>query len=103
MSKLVYLIQAEDTDNFKIGFTTQDPEKRISQLQTGSGNKLKLLKTFKTKYGTRLESRLHTEFRHKRIEGEWFLLEPADVARFEQKCQTFEQMYDILKDNPFFK
>lgn len=101
MTSIIYLAQAEGTENFKIGYTTQKPEKRLSQLQTGNGSKLKLLKTFKTKYGTKLESRLHLEFRSCRIEGEWFSLERRDVEHFERKCQTFEEMYDVLKDNPF--
>jgi hypothetical protein len=101
MANTIYLVQAEDTQSYKIGFTNQDPEKRLSQLQTGNGTKLKLLKEFKTKYGTKLESRLHKEFRCKRTEGEWFVLDREDVMYFERTCQKFEAVYDVLRDNPF--
>lgn len=97
----IYLAQAEGTDNYKIGYTTQKPNARINQLQTGNGAKLKLIEVFKTKYGTKLESRIHTEFKWKRIEGEWFVLEKEQVDKFIETCSKHEKNFDALIDNPF--
>lgn len=101
MISTIYLAQAEGTNNFKIGYTSQKPNVRISQLQTGNGSKLTLLKVFKTKYGTKLENRIHREFNTKRIEGEWFVLDKEQVEKFVETCSKHEHNFDALMDNPF--
>jgi len=101
MTNTVYLIQAEGTNSYKIGFTNNKPTERLKQLQTGNGTKLELVKEFKTKYGSKLEGQLHRHFRSKRTEGEWFMLETEDVKQFESVCIRYENNFDALKDNPY--
>lgn len=99
----VYLIQAFDTNHFKIGITKRKLSRRLNELQTGNGLKLELVAKFKTKYGTKLESRLHKHFDDKRIEGEWFVLEDKDIIEFEAICAKYEKNFDVLSENYFTK
>lgn len=101
MTSTIYLVQAEGTSNFKIGITNQKLEERIAQLQTGNSDPLSLRSSFKTSYGTKLETQLHRHFGAKRKEGEWFQFESDDVVKFNEACAKYEKNYDALKDNPF--
>jgi hypothetical protein len=68
---LVYFIQMVGSDSaIKIGYTSKDPEKRVRDLQVGNPFELKLLGTIKGDKET--EIRLHFDFRHLNIRGEWF-------------------------------
>lgn len=65
----VYLISAKGSGLHKIGYAT-DVEKRLSSLQTGSGGKLALEKSWP---GTRADEKaLHDLLKPYRINGEWF-------------------------------
>jgi len=70
---LVYFVQQENapTAPIKIGVTTRDGlHARLSSLQTGNPNKLKILATMRG--DVRDEARLHESFKHARVSGEWF-------------------------------
>jgi hypothetical protein len=64
-----------DDNLFKIGIS-ENPNKRVKQLQTGNGSKLKIVKTFNNPskiYNERLmERRLHFLLRQFKKTGEWF-------------------------------
>lgn len=66
----VYFIQAEQSLRIKIG-VAQDPEKRLSDLQVGSPEKLNLIGIV---YGAGREEerRLHNVFHYASTHGEWF-------------------------------
>jgi len=66
----VYFIQAEQSLRIKIG-VAQDPEKRLSDLQVGSPEKLNLIGIV---YGAGRgeERRLHNVFHYAQTHGEWF-------------------------------
>lgn len=67
----VYFI--EDGDAVKIGYTKdKNPEKRLRALQTANPRKLRLLGFIPG--GVEVESRIHSELAHHRLEGEWFEL-----------------------------
>lgn len=69
----VYFIRGEDTGKIKIGFAV-DPEIRLRDLQTGSSEKLSLIKFIE---GTQeKETEIQNRFKKYRIHGEWF--EPAE-------------------------
>lgn len=71
----VYIAKCED--RYKIGWTGQDPEKRIAGLRTGNPFPVELVGIVR---GTiALESTLHRHFASKRSTGEWFFLEPDDI------------------------
>ena len=66
--EFTYFIQSEKGGPIKIGYTTQDPNKRLRDLQVGSPAKLKLLGVIK---GNK-ERALHHKFTTERSHGEWF-------------------------------
>ena len=65
----IYFIQGEKTKNIKIGFS-EDPNLRLRGHQTGSGEKLDLLKAVKGQKAD--EVYLHKKFEVLRLHGEWF-------------------------------
>jgi hypothetical protein len=100
----VYLIK-ESGDDFmcKVGVTTaKDVNTRLKKLQTGNGNKLILLKSFKSNNPFKLEKMLHNYYGNNREEGEWFLLGENEINEFESLCNKYQVIIDSLIDNPFF-
>lgn len=98
----VYLIESyiEGLTYYKIGFTrAKDPTRRLKQLQTGSVNDLKVLKVFRTKYGTKLEKTLHRRYQSYKVRDEWFDLPVELVENFQDKCKQIEDNFDILTNN----
>jgi hypothetical protein len=81
----VYFIQGEITKNIKIGFS-DDPKIRIKGHQTGSGEKLDLLKAVK---GCKAdETEIHNKFKHLKIRGEWFRPE-KELFEYIETCKDF--------------
>lgn len=70
-SALVYFIEAVGLARVKIGYS-DNPEKRLAQLSTGSPVELRIMRTVAG--GQELEKQLHAKFDHLRIDGEWFHL-----------------------------
>lgn len=68
----VYFIHAESTNRVKIGYS-ENPTKRVCELQTGSPYFLKLIKTWPGSTG--LERAVHESFSGRRRVGEWFEIE----------------------------
>ncbi|MCX4429455.1 GIY-YIG nuclease family protein [Streptomyces mirabilis] len=79
----VYVIGMEGSAFVKIGFTTTDPRKRLSSLQTGQPSALRLL--WHCDGGATLERDLHRRFHAHHVRGEWFNLaplgDPVEVVR----------------------
>ena len=69
LKSYVYFIEALGMDKVKIGFSN-DPERRLSVLQTGSPSKL--IMVAKIPGDIQLEKQLHNKFDHIRINKEWF-------------------------------
>jgi hypothetical protein len=69
----VYFIQGEKTKNIKIGFST-DPNDRLRQHQTGSGEELLMLACVEG--NQELETEIQRRFDSFRVHGEWF--SPSD-------------------------
>lgn len=77
----VYFIQAGRKGPIKIGIA-QDCKKRLSILQVGNHEKLRLL--WSSPGGRHIETRYHTTFREHWLHGEWFAPHPdilAEIAR----------------------
>ncbi len=77
-SGYIYLIREEEK-MFKIGFTKRDPIKRLSELQCANPRELILFNFFKTS-SMKIEKRIHKEFKHKKVNREWFNLSESDLA-----------------------
>ena len=67
----VYLICSEINGNrlYKIGYTKRDIEKRIKEFKTGNASSFYLIDSFQSKWGTKIEARLHKLFKHKKVSG----------------------------------
>ncbi|MEU9438370.1 GIY-YIG nuclease family protein [Streptomyces sp. NPDC048252] len=72
----VYLIGSPSSPLVKIGWT-DNPKRRLRNLQTGSPVPLRLLALFEG--GNTVEAELHRRFADKRRHGEWFDLGPNPV------------------------
>lgn len=97
----VYLIEDENSNSYKIGVTKGDPTKRLKKLQTGNSCELKIKYLFEYEYPYRLESMLHSHYKHVNELNEWFALENPD--EFLDNCVKFSNIIESLKDNPYFR
>lgn len=72
-NKYVYFILNKNDNTVKIGYTKNNPIKRLKQLQTGSSNNLELLYYFNVD-SIATEKYLHRYFDFDRVRdnGEWF-------------------------------
>jgi hypothetical protein len=97
----VYLLSSEINESkiYKIGFTKRNVESRIKEFQTGNASEIKIVETFKSKWGTKIESFLHRKFSNKKISGEWFNLNELDVDNFINNCQIIHNNYDHMNEN----
>ncbi len=101
----VYLICAEVQGKklYKIGFTRRTIEQRISEFKTGNGAEFYIVDSFKSKWGTKIESRIHKVFKSKKISGEWFDLDDNDLIEFKLSCERIHNIFDIIeKNNTYF-
>jgi hypothetical protein len=94
----VYLICAEFEGRrlYKIGYTRRDVSKRIKELKTGNGSEMYVIDSFKSKWGTKIESQLHRIFRSKKVNGEWFDLTDEEVKSFGEKCKLSHETLELI-------
>ena len=93
----VYFIS--DGTDIKIGFTSDQPESRMADLQTGNPNKLKLIGYI---LGDRsVEYWLHTKFNRYRKTGEWFTL-PGDIVAMIEELPKYTQNTLLLIAQDFY-
>ncbi len=76
----VYFMQGEHGGPVKIGFAT-DLDARLSQLQVGRPDRLRLLASIQAE--ARTERLLHTSFEADRLTGEWFTPSERLVAAIQ--------------------
>jgi len=75
----VYLIRCLETPFYKIG-VSKNVGARLTSLQAACPLELQIIHTFAPKHPRRIEYTLHQMFDKRRYRGEWFELEPADLA-----------------------
>jgi hypothetical protein len=76
----IYAIGSET--NQKIGFSS-NVQQRLSTLQTGNPEKLRIHHTIEVVDGDRarlVEKMLHKAYSHKRVKGEWFDMSPKEAT-----------------------
>lgn len=103
----VYLICDFDNDKplYKVGVTKNNVQKRLKQLQTGSGGELTLVWTYESEHYRRVESWLHRRFKQFKTNGgkEWFSLPEREVLTFKDQCKKIEETITFLiENNEFF-
>lgn len=99
---IVYLINNDGTDQYKIGMTSRNIEKRFQELKTGNPN-LVLKETYSSENFIKIETLLHRQFEFKKIEGEWFQLDESVVNEFVESCIKLDLRIERLKENYFYK
>lgn len=67
-SEWTYFVQSVEGGPIKIGYTSQDPETRLANLQTGSPTVLRIVGLI----SENRERELHEQFEKSRSHGEWF-------------------------------
>jgi len=99
----LYLINQVNTNYYKIGITNKNPEIRAKELQIGNAEELRLVVTFITAHGFKLEAAMHAYYKLKRVNSEWFELSDEEVSLFLDNCGKLEESIKFLKDagNPF--
>ena len=101
--KSIYLIRGND-GKYKIGIA-KNPQKRLSQLQTGNSDELKIIDTYHTRHARKIESILHNYYSYGKQRGEWFILSIEEENRFKHMCENIEKSLNLLCDmvNEFIK
>jgi len=90
----VYLLECGD--KHKIGFTRNSIDKRIKQMKTGNSDEFKILGSFESKWGTKIESHFHRKYKWKKVSGEWFNLTEEDILTFELECQEWHNIFEDI-------
>ena len=99
----IYLINMENTNNYKIGITKRDIKIRINELKTGNPEILHLVNIYESENYQKIESWLHRKYHLQRKEGEWFEFDDDFVENFTQICGQIDETIQSLHNNPFFK
>lgn len=89
----VYLMRAGTTNMYKIG-NAKNVQARRKAIQTANPLPIIIVAVLRTTMANMLERKMHAFFRTKRVNGEWFLLTPEDVAAFKAHplcCVTVPQ------------
>lgn len=98
----VYLIEDSCNEVYKIGVTRKSAKARLKQLQTGNPNELKLLEYFECEYPFRLENLLHNKYKLQQAFNEWYYMTKEDINNFIEDCKFYDNMIEVMKDNPYF-
>lgn len=99
----VYLLgDFEKPGVYKIGVTRGALSKRIKKLQTGNSGEIYICKYYQTEYPFYIEQQLHHRYAPNNVKNEWFEISDEEFFKFEKTCKFFEELIEILKENPFF-
>lgn len=82
-TRCTYFVREKDGDYLKIGWTDRPLERRLAELQAGNPRELSLERVVKlrtAREAKQLEGALHRYFADRRIRGEWFEIEPAELV-----------------------
>lgn len=96
--KSIYLIQSLENGYYKIGISN-NPNKRVEQLQTGNSSPLKLIETYQSEFAHQIEKTFHRRYSHMNKNGEWFDLSISEEANFHNDCQKIENNIIFLRKN----
>tara|TARA_R100000664_G_scaffold10429_2_gene17233 strand:+ start:1183 stop:1680 length:498 start_codon:yes stop_codon:yes gene_type:complete len=84
---MIYLVKAEETNLYKIGYTKGQVKNRVKGLQTSCPHKLSIVKEVDGSLSK--ERQLHEIFAENRQQGEWF--------KFNEK--TLEKVFDTMEES----
>lgn len=96
--KYIYLIQSLENSYYKIGISN-NPKRRIKELQTGNPSQLKLVETYQSEHAEKIERTLQRRYSYLRKEGEWFDMGISNEVSFLIECQKLEEILNLLEKN----
>ena len=86
---MIYLVKAEGTNLYKIGYTDGKAEKRVKTMQTGCPHKLSIIEEA---FGDMdKEKFLHNTFSEQRKQGEWFEFDDDLIQKVVDKIHNATQ------------
>jgi len=99
----IYLIKSDGDEypKYKIGYTKNEPTKRLKQHATGNPDELSIINVFESQHERKVETILHRRYQIYHRRGEWFDLPIEEVNNFMKSCEMIEQNLNVLKDNIF--
>ncbi len=97
-----YVYIMSNGNEYKIGLTGSDPEKRRGALNTASASRVDLLGYVLCKDMEELEAKLHREFIYNRKNGEWFEMNDSDLSKVLLIFKK-ESINDDMSKFPNFK
>ncbi len=85
---MIYLVKAEGTNLYKIGYTGGKVRNRVKSMQTGCPHKLSVIKKVEgSKYREKL---LHEAFSSKQRQGEWFEFNDENLEEVSIRMTTIK-------------
>lgn len=102
---LLFCVNKDGSEGYKIGVTKNDPIKRVKQLSTGNPSKIELLKHYKSENYFKVEKSIHRLYASQKTssDNEWFILEDEHVLTFLDECKKVDDIIDfMLKNNHFY-
>ena len=95
----IYLISAESNGEilYKIGYTKREVSKRIKEFRTGNSAIFEIVDVFSSRWGTKIESSLHSHFNKFRVGGEWFSLDVYQLKEFRRICEISHNNFELLE------
>jgi hypothetical protein len=92
MGHMGYIYFVAQRDAVKIGFSVY-PDKRIGNIQTANSEPLEVLGYYRGEQEE--EKRLHVQFAHLKIKGEWFRATPELMSLVKAKIKTNGQHEEL--------
>ena len=83
---MIYLVKAEETNLYKIGYTAGETKSRIKTMQTGCPHKLVIVE--EVEGSLEKEKWLHKTFSKNRKQGEWFEFDDEIIEKVCEKIKT---------------
>lgn len=99
MARYVYVIEERESRLCKIGVSV-NPKERLASLQTANPRPLTLRMLLWHKDSGWLEARLHGLFYENRVSGEWFSVQPEQVAEKAREIGAEVRDYAPPKPTP---
>lgn len=92
----VYLVRNTVNGFCKIG-ASGVPKKRLINLQSSNSENLELLSYVEVSNAFDIESNLHKWFVHKKVKGEWFNLNQADINSFKERALNMNAVINKVR------
>jgi len=96
---ILYILNAQGTNLYKIGVTRYKVSKRIAALQTGNPNKIVVVWQLESEYANNIEKTVHRFYSYCKTSGEWFEFEDISLEEVKEKIKQIEQHIILIKEN----